>query len=66
MFNDIITRIKGVFTKPEPVEQSPRLSREKEMAMCGYFDALNAYYKDHTDDNHKAVQAASKASKAAK
>jgi hypothetical protein len=66
MFKDLIERVKSVFTKPAPVEFAPPLSREKEAAVCAFFDAHAAYLKDPTEENHEAVKKAHLASKEAK
>jgi hypothetical protein len=66
MLNDLIERVKNVFTKPAPVEFAPPLSREKETAVCGYFDALTAYMHDPCYDKHVEVYKAHLASKEAK
>ena len=66
MFNDLIERVKSVFTKPQPFEFAPPLSREKEAAVCAFFDAHAAYLKDPCYDNHVEVFKAHLASKEAK
>ena len=66
MFNDIIERIKSVFTKSDPVEQAPPLSREKEAAAVAFFNAHAAYLRDPSYENHVEVYKAHLASKAAK
>jgi hypothetical protein len=52
MFEDLIERVKSVFTKPAPVEFAPPLSREKESAMIKVFDARSALLHDLTIDNY--------------
>jgi hypothetical protein len=74
MFKDLIERLKYSLQKafmlfppkPQPVQFAPPLSREKDKAVCGYFDALTAYMHDPCYDNHVEVYKAHLASKEAK